>query len=92
MKEIKKCLCAAHNYDECCCGAWDDLDPYTLKDEIKDLKEQVKRMQCKENCANASHTSYTDSNLVYPSSCNLMIFPECYNPNCKTCNDWRERK
>ena len=27
------CKCAAHSYAECICGAWDDLNPHTLKRE-----------------------------------------------------------
>lgn len=30
----KICKCSAYNSDECCCGAWDDLDPHKLKREL----------------------------------------------------------
>jgi len=30
-------MCAAHNSDECACGAWDDQDPYWLKLALEDM-------------------------------------------------------
>jgi hypothetical protein len=37
----KKCNCAAHNSDECQCGAWDDLDPYRLKSQLEAMIAEV---------------------------------------------------
>jgi len=36
-----RCLCSAHNSDECICGAWDDMDPYKLKQELADLQAKL---------------------------------------------------
>ena len=30
----KTCHCAAYNSDECICGAWDDLEPIRLRDQL----------------------------------------------------------
>ena len=32
-EDVVTCKCAAHSYAECVCGAWDDLNPHTLKRE-----------------------------------------------------------
>ena len=42
--EPKRCICAAHNYDECICGAWDDLDPHKLKAELAEAKSHLSDM------------------------------------------------
>lgn len=45
MSEPKTCKCAAHSYAECICGAWDDLNPHTLKRErdeaVRCLREAI---------------------------------------------------
>lgn len=37
----KTCQCSAHNSDECVCGAWDDLDPYKLRAELKACRAEL---------------------------------------------------
>ena len=42
----KTCRCAAHSYAECICGAWDDLDPIRLRDQLAAARaalDQIKR-------------------------------------------------
>jgi hypothetical protein len=41
----KRCKCAAHNSDECVCGAWDDLDPQRLRQERDEARAEGKRMR-----------------------------------------------
>jgi hypothetical protein len=36
-----KCHCAAHNSDECICGAWDDLDPHMLRGKLDQIKRRI---------------------------------------------------
>lgn len=31
----KPCSCSAHNADECSCGAWDDLNPFRLRERLE---------------------------------------------------------
>ena len=31
---MNQCQCSAHNYDECFCGVWDDMDPYKLREQL----------------------------------------------------------
>ena len=52
MSEVKTCKCAAHNYDECVCGAWDDLDPYKLRQDLAAVtKERDELKACLEDLA-----------------------------------------
>ena len=39
-EEVKQCQCSAHNYDECVCGAWDDMDPYKLREQLGAAREE----------------------------------------------------
>ena len=39
------CKCAAHNSDECVCGAWDDLDPYMLTRKLKAAQRTIERLE-----------------------------------------------
>jgi hypothetical protein len=44
MSKPKTCKCAAHSYAECICGAWDDLNPHTLKRERDEARECLREM------------------------------------------------
>lgn len=46
MTEKKKqCKCSAFNYDECACGAWDDLNLHRLKQLLEESESRLNKSE-----------------------------------------------